>query len=416
MAARNRIPIRFARVDESGELSALCLRSKAHWGYDEAFLEACRDELTIAEHEVGDLLRVAEVDGVLAGVVQIASDRDSWSVEKLFVDPPFIGQGVGAVLLHWAMDAARGRGAKSLSIDADPDAAPFYRRYGAVDDGQVPSGSIPGRFLPRLVLSLKDAPKPRSDRFATHTQDYARFRPAYPQALLQRLRDLIVSTACAPTLPVVDVGSGTGIFTRQLSGVLPPDMAVIGVEPSDAMRGEALKNEDGVSVRYVSGTAERLPFADCAVRAVTAATAAHWFDRDAFYPQARRILASSGVLAIAEYVRDVEASPAAAALEAFLARNGGPKAYTRPDYPSELGSLAGFSDVAVFEESATFELTTGRFVGLALSSSHARAVESQLGVDQTRKRLVELAGRLMGTGETIPYGYRFRLYSVRKTG
>ncbi len=34
--------IRAARPGEADALSALCLRSKAHWGYDDDFLERCR--------------------------------------------------------------------------------------------------------------------------------------------------------------------------------------------------------------------------------------------------------------------------------------------------------------------------------------------------------------------------------------
>jgi hypothetical protein len=33
-------------------------------------------------------------------------------------------------------------------------AAPFYRRMGAYDVGQAPSGSVPGRMLPKLVMNL----------------------------------------------------------------------------------------------------------------------------------------------------------------------------------------------------------------------------------------------------------------------
>jgi hypothetical protein len=40
-------------------------------------------------------------------------------------------------------------------VDADPYAAAFYRRCGAIDVGLVPSGSIPGRFLPRLRFLLE---------------------------------------------------------------------------------------------------------------------------------------------------------------------------------------------------------------------------------------------------------------------
>lgn len=59
-------------VEELPTLSALCLRSKAVWGYDEDFIEACRSELTL---ELCDLhsssIAVAEEHGRIAGVVQI---------------------------------------------------------------------------------------------------------------------------------------------------------------------------------------------------------------------------------------------------------------------------------------------------------------------------------------------------------
>jgi hypothetical protein len=45
-------------------------------------------------------------------------------------------------------------GARRVFIEADPDAAPFYRRMGARDAGLAPSGSIAGRMLPRLVFEL----------------------------------------------------------------------------------------------------------------------------------------------------------------------------------------------------------------------------------------------------------------------
>jgi hypothetical protein len=45
-------------------------------------------------------------------------------------------------------------GAARMTIEADPDAAPFYRHLGARDIGLAPSGSIAGRVLPKLALDL----------------------------------------------------------------------------------------------------------------------------------------------------------------------------------------------------------------------------------------------------------------------
>lgn len=146
------IVIRPARRGEAAALSELCLRSKGWWGYDAAFLEACRAELTLRPADLDDLLRVADLDGVPAGVVQLTREDADCHLEKLFVDPPFIGAGTGAALMQWAIGMAGRLGAARLIIDADPGAAAFYRCFGAVDAGSVASASIPGRLLPRLVL------------------------------------------------------------------------------------------------------------------------------------------------------------------------------------------------------------------------------------------------------------------------
>jgi GNAT superfamily N-acetyltransferase len=97
---------------------------------------------------------VAEMDGRLAGIAQVKSSGDTAQLEKLFVEPAMLRTGTGRKLLDWAKATARAAGATALVIEADPDAAEFYRRMGAVDDGVVPSGSIPGRLIPRLNLPL----------------------------------------------------------------------------------------------------------------------------------------------------------------------------------------------------------------------------------------------------------------------
>ena len=147
--------LRQARKMELSELSALCMRSKAHWGYDDAFVAACRAELTLGLHDLGEnLLRVAEQEGAPVGVAQISLQGGWAELEKLFVAPAHIGCGVGRALFEWAAQAARGSGATSMNIESDPAAAPFYRRMGAHDAGTAPSTAIAGRELPRLILTL----------------------------------------------------------------------------------------------------------------------------------------------------------------------------------------------------------------------------------------------------------------------
>jgi GNAT superfamily N-acetyltransferase len=147
------------RAPKDGEwaaLSALCLRSKAHWGYDPDFIEACRAELTITPGQVAawPTIVAGPAGGPASGLAQFSVEGDRVWLEKLFVDPGAMGRGIGRALFTWAIDAARERGGRVLVIEADPQAVPFYQRLGAVPVGHAPSASIPGRALPVLHYSL----------------------------------------------------------------------------------------------------------------------------------------------------------------------------------------------------------------------------------------------------------------------
>jgi GNAT superfamily N-acetyltransferase len=147
--------IRAPTIEELASLSELCLRSKAVWGYNEEFLEACRDELSFDQRDLHSTpIAVAEHGGKLVGVAQVKVIGNQADLLKLFVEPSALRCGVGRTLLAWATNVAREKGATRLVIDSDPGAAPFYRRMGAYDVGEARSGSIPGRMLPKLAINL----------------------------------------------------------------------------------------------------------------------------------------------------------------------------------------------------------------------------------------------------------------------
>ena len=148
--------IRRARPDEADALSALAARSKAHWGYDTAFLERVRDAMTLRPEDV-DLHEVwvlESTDGTPIGYHRVIPG-DPAELEDLWVEPSSIGSGAGRRLFEHAVAVARGGGASALEIDADPNALGFYERMGAVLIGETPSTLIPGRMLPRLRISVE---------------------------------------------------------------------------------------------------------------------------------------------------------------------------------------------------------------------------------------------------------------------
>ena len=149
------IKLRDVRPDELASLSELCLRSKAVWGYDDAFMAACRTELTLRPGELGSThLQVAERSTAVLGLAQVKVAGTEADLLKLFVEPALLKSGVGRLLFEWAIARARSLGADRMMIEADPGAAPFYERMGARHAGFTPSQSIAGRILPRLQLEL----------------------------------------------------------------------------------------------------------------------------------------------------------------------------------------------------------------------------------------------------------------------
>jgi GNAT superfamily N-acetyltransferase len=136
-------------------LTALCLRSKAVWGYSEQFMCSCRAELTLTGESIASShFAVAEVDGLVMRIVELRISHMTAELEKLFVEPGSLRSGVGHSLFTWAKDRAKQIGASRLVIHSDPGAADFYRRLGASDNGTVSSGSIPGRVIPRASRSM----------------------------------------------------------------------------------------------------------------------------------------------------------------------------------------------------------------------------------------------------------------------
>jgi N-acetylglutamate synthase-like GNAT family acetyltransferase len=145
------VDIRHASKDEVGLLSELAVRSKGHWGYDAAFLEACRAELTITPARIDtETVWVAVRAGEVVGFSALLVEGEEAELTDLFVDPDHIGSGVGRALWDRTVATCREMGTRRIRIEADPHAEHWYLSRGAVRVGEAPSGSIPGRLLPLL--------------------------------------------------------------------------------------------------------------------------------------------------------------------------------------------------------------------------------------------------------------------------
>ncbi len=153
------VRVRPARESEAEALSDLCLRSKAHWGYDAAFLDQCREALRVRTASIREGLVFVAADGYdrPVGVYQIDVEGETADLALLFVEPELIGRGLGRRLLEHAVERAHALGCTAVTILADPNTATFYEAQGAVLSGMRPSDAVQGRMLPFYRYDLGSA-------------------------------------------------------------------------------------------------------------------------------------------------------------------------------------------------------------------------------------------------------------------
>jgi GNAT superfamily N-acetyltransferase len=133
------------------------MRSKATWSYTADFLQRCEPELAVTADDLRGGNRhvvVAEVQVERVGFHAIEPQAGEVLLHSLFVDPGWMGRGIGRELFEHAAGVAARLGATRLVAIGDPNAAGFYARMGAQPDGDVASPVDAHRRLPRYVLGL----------------------------------------------------------------------------------------------------------------------------------------------------------------------------------------------------------------------------------------------------------------------
>jgi len=143
-----------------------------------------------------------------------------------------------------------------------------------------------------------------TQRFSSRVENYVRYRPGYPTEVVALLKR---ECGLRPESVIADIASGTGIFTRML---VENGNRVFGVEPNDEMR-RAGERFLGSYSRFTSiaGTAEATTLPDHWVDVITAAQAAHWFDREKARREFIRILKPGGWTVLLWNERRTDSTP-----------------------------------------------------------------------------------------------------------
>lgn len=154
-----------------------------------------------------------------------------------------------------------------------------------------------------------------TERFSNRAEDYVRYRPGYPRAILPPLRE---DCGLAPESRIADVGSGTGLLGRVF---LDDGETVYGVEPNAEMRAAGERSLRGYPrFHSVAASAEATSLAEASVDFIVAGQAFHWFDAQAARREFARILRPGGWVAVLWNERRTDATGFLRAYEALLRR------------------------------------------------------------------------------------------------
>lgn len=210
-----------------------------------------------------------------------------------------------------------------------------------------------------------------TSRFSDRVENYVRYRPGYPPEVLATLK-----TECGllPSHTLADIASGTGIWTHTL---LENGNAVFAVEPNADMRAAGERLLAGFSnFNSVAGTAEATGLGGQSVDFVTAAQAAHWFDRARARKEFVRILRPGGWLVLLWNERVTDSTKFLRDYEKLLLAYG--TDYKEVRHERTTDSVNDFFDPMPFEQrvfAMRQEFDYAGIEGRLLSSSYAPGPE-----------------------------------------
>ncbi|QNL48854.1 class I SAM-dependent methyltransferase [Olivibacter sp. SDN3] len=139
------------------------------------------------------------------------------------------------------------------------------------------------------------------NRFNDRADNYDRFRPGYPQQLLQYIYE---HNKLEAHHIVVEMGAGTGILSQEL---IKWPGKLIAIEPNDEMREKAINSLGHAEHCSVLGsTAENTGLADNSVDLIICAQSFHWFDAEKCKIEFKRILKYRKKAAIIWNIRSAE--------------------------------------------------------------------------------------------------------------
>lgn len=241
--------------------------------------------------------------------------------------------------------------------------------------------------------------------------DYSRHRPDYCPSVVHALLGLLDK----PVVEVdfVDVGAGTGIWTRMIQAV--GVRSAVAVEPNDDMRQNGMTDSRRTDIRWLSGSAEATGLEDSSADWLTMASSFHWANFETATAEFHRVLRAGGRFTALWNPRLIEVNPLLVEIEAHLdtlrpniKRVSSGRSGITESLTEQLWGSPYFEDVVYVEGRHVLEMTPDRYLGAWRSVNDLRV---QLGPEKFGHFLTFVEHRIEGLGR-IEATYLTRAWSA----
>ena len=255
----------------------------------------------------------------------------------------------------------------------------------------------------------------KSGDFTGLAKDYSQHRPDYCSSVLKSLLGLLEKPAAE--VDFVDVGAGTGIWTRMVhsAGV----RSLFAVEPNEDMLQNGSKDSDHTRIRWIAGSAEATGLEDASADWLSMASSFHWANFDTAIKEFHRVLRSGGRFTALWNPRLIEVSPLLVEIEAHLdtlrpniKRVSSGRSGITETLTEQLWASPYFDDVVYLEGRHVIAMTSERYLGAWRSVNDLRV---QLGPEKFDSFLGFVEQKIAGL-HGIEATYLTRAWSARRKG
>lgn len=254
-----------------------------------------------------------------------------------------------------------------------------------------------------------------SGDFTGLAKNYSQNRPDYCSSVLKGLLGLLEKPIVE--IDFVDVGAGTGIWTRMVhdAGV----RSLIAVEPNEDMRTRGIGDCCDTSIVWSAGSAEATALPGGSADWLSMASSFHWADFEAATKEFHRVLRPSGWLTALWNPRLIELNPLLVEIESYLIKlhpdlqrvSSGRSGITET-LTEKLLTSKYFDDVVYLEGRHVIEMNPNRYLGAWRSVNDIRV---QLGPEKFDAFISFIEDKVVEL-DIIEVTYLTRAWSARRKG